>query len=58
MKIARLLIYIIILLKLTWQERARLEVISCAGSREGTVSVVLILFYYVIYVYSYILRLS
>ena len=36
MKIARLLIYIIIILRLTWQESAQLEVISHARSREGT----------------------
>jgi hypothetical protein len=58
MKIARLLIYIMILSRLTWQERAQLKVISHERSREGTVSVVLILFYRVVYIYSYVLRLS
>jgi hypothetical protein len=58
MKIAGLLIYIMISLRLTWQERAQLEVISHARSREGSVSVVLVLFYRVLYVYSYVLRLS
>lgn len=44
------LIYMMILLRHIWQERAQVEAISHARSREGTVLVVSILFCRVLYV--------
>ena len=40
-------------LRLIWQEKAQLEVVSHESSREGTASVVSVLFCRVLYVYSH-----